>query len=91
MDTSMNCTALHVVKIVVTSSSDALERSISGLLSRYATVNSIPGVKTRGRVEDTILRAVRFADRGDCQVRSGSGADDSRTGIVTGEEGFLYD
>lgn len=91
MNASMNCAALHVVKVVVTSSSDALQRSVSRLLGRSAAVKPIPGIKTRGRIENSVLRSVWLADGGDGQVRSSGGADDSRTGIVTGDQGFLYD
>lgn len=88
MHAPINCAALHVVKVVVVSSSDALQRSIGGLLGRSSAVNLIPGMETWRGIEDAILSAVRFADRGDGQVRSSSGADDSGTGVITSEQGF---
>lgn len=91
MHAPRNCAALHVVKVVVTSSSDALKRSIGGLLGRSAAVDSVPGMETWRRIEDTVLRAVRFADCGDGQVRSGRGADDSGTGVITSDQVFLSD
>lgn len=91
MNASVDCTALHAVKVVVTPSSDALQRPIGGLLGRGAAMKTIPGVKTRGRIENAVLCAVRLANRGNCQVRPSGGADDGRMGIVTSEQGFLYD
>lgn len=82
MDPSVDCTALHTVKTVESLSSDALQGAIGRLLGRCTAMKTIPGIKAWRRVENAVVPAVRLANCGDCQIRSGGGAD-GRTGIVT--------
>jgi hypothetical protein len=88
VDASVLGTALHAIKAVESLSSDALQGPISRLLGCSPAMKTIPRVKTRRRVENAVLGAIRLPYCGDCQIRSG-GCANGRTSVVTGDRGFL--